>query len=97
MDYRSDNRDSEWLFEWIFATWIEWKATKDLTIKQWIRWIPDLTNTPEWRSNWLTEFITPLAENVSGKLSFWWDYNTNPSAGFERSDLKVLLSLVFTF
>jgi len=97
VDYRSDNLDSEWRFEWIFAGWMDWKVSENLTIKQWIRWIPDLTNTPEWRSNWLTEFITPLADNVAGKLSIWWDYNTNPSPGFERTDLKILLSLVITF
>jgi len=97
IDYRRDWLGEEWRLEWIFAFSGEWIISENLTITQWIRWIPNLSNTPEWRSNWLTEFITPLAENVSGKLSIWWDYNTDPAPGIERSDFKILLSLVFTF
>jgi putative salt-induced outer membrane protein YdiY len=97
VDYRSGNRDDEWLFEWIFALWGDWKVSEQLTIKQWIRWVPDLTNTPDYRINWLTDFITPLAENVSGKLTFAWDYNTRPAPGLERSDIRVLVSVVFQF
>jgi len=95
VDYIS--RDDEWLLEWVFAFWGEWKVLDQLTIKQFIRWIPDLTNTPEWRANWITDFETPLSEKLFGKLSFILDYNTNVPEGIERTDIKVVLSLVYRF
>ncbi|MEN8149275.1 MAG: DUF481 domain-containing protein [Planctomycetota bacterium] len=98
LDYWNWNRpDDEWVLEWIFTLWSDWKLTDDLLYTQLIQVMPNLTHTPEYRSHWVTEFSSPLGDKLTGKLSFIWDYNSNPANGVERHDIKVLLSLVFRF
>ena len=97
LNYRSEDRDDEWVFEWIFALWGEWKAAKYLTVKQWVRVIPRVSDLPEYRLNWQTDLESPLSDKLAATLTFRWDYNTDPAPGVERTDIKILLSLTYRF
>ena len=96
LDYWDDSGE-EWVAEWIFSFFGEWQITEQLVGRQWIRWMPNLTHRPNYRSNWITELETPIADNIAAKLSFIWDRNTDPAPGVKKDDIKVLLSVVWRF
>ncbi|MBU4304105.1 MAG: DUF481 domain-containing protein [Candidatus Omnitrophica bacterium] len=58
---------------------------------------PNLKNGQKYRARSETKFTNPLSEEMSMRVSFIDEFNTDPLGSAKKNDTQLLLSLVYTF
>ncbi len=76
---------------------LEKKLFKDSRISEDVYLYPSLADAGKYRLHSETVFTNPISEKLSLQISWINDYNSEPSAGTKKTDMKILSSLVYSF
>jgi len=74
-----------------------WKITKQLTYTQVLRFLPNISESGEYRVISESVFTTPISEMLDLRLTILDQYNSDPLPGVEKNDLKVVLAIAIRF
>ncbi len=82
---------------WRAAFKYEWKISDKSTFTQQAEAFGALEGASEFRSRAITGLTSKIADNLSMKLAFTWDYDDVPPEGNEHSELRFESVIVISF
>ncbi|MHC4934185.1 MAG: DUF481 domain-containing protein, partial [Planctomycetota bacterium] len=75
----------------------DWQITKTLHYRQVIQYLPNLSDSGEFRFIWDSKFTMPIAERWAFALVVQDQYNSDPQPGNTENDFTIIFTIDFDF
>jgi putative salt-induced outer membrane protein YdiY len=94
--YKSDIKSgSEWVL--IPRAWLEKRIFENITFRQGVSYYPTFEDFNSYRIRSETAIDFAINSHLKLRFSMWDDYNSRPTEGTKKNDLRAITSLAYSF